>query len=64
MFCSKQLAYQYGSHHEGVDSNTVLDTRREWEEIQKFGASIYMNHILLCGKCLGPLVYHWETRRI
>lgn len=39
------LACQYGNHYKVVNSNTFLDTRRDWEAIQEFGGRLYMNHL-------------------
>ena len=58
------LACQYGNHYKVVNSNTFLDTRRDWEAIQEFGGRLYMNHILLYRKGLEPLLYHQEIMRM
>lgn len=64
MFCSRQLACQYGNHHKVVNSNTFLDTRRDWEAIQEFHGRLYTNHILLHRQGLEPLLYHQATMRM
>lgn len=56
-FVLSNWSNQYGSHNTAVSSNIFLDTRREWEEIQKFYSSLYMNRIFLCRECLEPLLY-------
>lgn len=64
MFCSRQLASQYGNHHKGVSSNLFLDANRRWEEIQEFGGRLYMNHILLYREGLECLLYQEVTMRM
>lgn len=64
MFCSRQLASQYGNHHKGVSSNLFLDANRRWEEIQEFGGRLYMNHILLYREGLERLLYQEVTMRM
>lgn len=64
MFCSRQLACQYGNHYKVVNSNPFLDTTRDWEVIQEFRGRLYMNHTLLYRKGSGPLLYHQVIMRM